>query len=69
MNYQEHRTKIQESVEKYIPDHMVDGVVQYVCLGRIQGGFLMAIFENNLVNAACRADHTNLHCLVDYAPA
>lgn len=50
-----------------IPDYMQDGIREYVLRGRELGGFLSAIFENNLVESCGRADPTNIQCLEAYA--
>jgi len=63
------RTK--EEVEKVctengIPDYMVDGIVNYIMIGQRPGSFLQAIFENDLMMSAFRADGTNVNLLLGY---
>ncbi len=42
-----------------IPDHMHDGVLEYVMRGQYTGGFLTAMLEHNFWRAAGNADHDN----------
>ena len=50
-----------------IPGNMWDGLCEYVLEGRRTGGFLEACFENNLMQAATRADRLNMDLLFQYA--
>lgn len=50
-----------------IPAYMHDGIVMYVCDGVEPGGFLTAVFEDGLVQAASAADGTNQRYLYEYA--
>jgi len=50
-----------------IPDYMVDGVVEYLVRGVIPGGFLTAVFENDLVGAFAKADETNTTHMREWA--
>ena len=45
------------------PGHMSEGVHNSVMHGVPAGGFLMAIFRNDFMGAAGKADSTNLRCL------
>lgn len=54
-------------VEYGIPDYMHDGVVNYVIHGQVSGDFLMAVFRNDLADAAVRADQTNSQLFRQYA--
>jgi hypothetical protein len=49
-----------------IPEHCRDGVQRYIETGSPVGGFLQAVFENNLVEAFGRADDINRAHLWDY---
>lgn len=50
-----------------IPKYLRANVAGYICNGDELGGFLAAVFENNLVEAAARADEFNTMCLRNYA--
>lgn len=50
-----------------VPDHCRDGVRAYIEHGHVVGGFLRAVFENNLVEAVGRADDINRYRLEGYA--
>lgn len=50
-----------------IPGHMVEGIVRYLVHYIEAGDFLTAVFENDLVKAAGRADESNLMLLPNYA--
>lgn len=50
-----------------IPAHMHDGMLRYLNEGTMPGSFLRAVFENDLMRAAARADYENLRALPDYA--
>ena len=50
-----------------IPEYMRDGVRLYLEEGLRPGHFLNAVLENNLVEAAARADRENKHRLLDWA--
>lgn len=60
------RPELAESIAE-LPSHMQEGVVQYILRGRPPGGFLQAVFENNLMRAASRADEENAYLLRLYA--
>jgi hypothetical protein len=42
-----------------LPEHMREGAKMYVEHGRLSGGFLTAVLENNLVEAFGKADGIN----------
>ncbi len=46
--------------EFYIPDRMMDGIINYIENGIIPGDFLQAIICNDLKEAVGRADDENL---------
>jgi len=50
-----------------IPAYMQEGVVAHVMKGRPVGDFLTAIFANDLMEAALRADGTNARRFLNYA--
>lgn len=50
-----------------VPVTMHDSVVNYLCHGLMPGGFLSAVFANDLVAAYSRADHINKFHLDAYA--
>ena len=58
-----------------VPEHMIEGLVQYVMVGRPVGHFLRAVLSNDLKEACNRADEKNktqLHAyiffLFNYTP-
>ena len=52
---------------EHVPRHMRTGVLEYVLSGRPTGSFLRAVLENNLHNAAMRADEDNRICFFAWA--
>lgn len=50
-----------------IPHHMRGGIERYVMNGFPMGSFLTAIFANDFMEAAGRADAENQHALFGYA--
>lgn len=46
-----------------LPEHMLDGVADYLLFGLEPGGFLMALFSNDLKGSFGRADETNVACM------
>lgn len=50
-----------------IPEHMREGIVEYIMTGRPVGHFLTAIIENDLFCAAAHADVDNRWLLANYA--
>lgn len=50
-----------------IPGHMRSGIERYVMNGVPMGGFLTAIFANDFMTAAGKADDQNRHALFAYA--
>ncbi len=42
-----------------VPEHDIEGMVSYIVEGRPMGGFLTAVFSNDLMEAYCRADDEN----------
>jgi hypothetical protein len=50
-----------------LPEHMQHGAREYVEHGIPQGDFLMAVLENDLVEAFARADMTNRFCMHKWA--
>jgi len=61
MNYKESH-EFQE-----LPDYMHSGIEMYIDDGVPPGGFLEAVFANDLVGAAARADSVNIAHLKQYA--
>ena len=54
--------------EQYEPlAHSADTIIRFVLWGTPMGGFLTAVFENDLSEAVGRADSTNRKLLVEYA--
>ena len=49
------------------PDHMKKSIEAYVNRGRPMGGFLTALFANDLMKACSRADEINITLIADYA--
>ena len=50
-----------------IPEHMRGGIERYVMSGIPMGSFLTAIFANDFMEAAGRADDENQRALLAYA--
>lgn len=50
-----------------VPSHCEPGMRAYIEVGQPVGNFLRAVISNDLMDAAARADGTNLHRLRDYA--
>ena len=51
---------------KSIPDHMMESMKLYVSDGRPLGGFLEAVFANDLFKATSKADEINIEILPIY---
>lgn len=49
-----------------IPEHMIESITGYVDCGYELGGFLNAIFSNDLFNAVKKADDENLLLIPTY---
>lgn len=49
-----------------IPPMMHEGIIQYITNGYAAGSFLMAIFKNDLRDAAARADENSRRVIWDY---
>ena len=53
--------RVIENVNKFgIPEHLKEGIVEYVYRGRPTGGFLKAVFSNNLVDSFGMADFESM---------
>lgn len=50
-----------------IPGHMRGGIERYVMNGVPMGGFLTAVFANDLMTACGKADEENRHAIFSYA--
>lgn len=50
-----------------IPDRQQESIANWILYGRPTGGFLMAVLENDLYEAAGRADRENIRLLPGYA--
>jgi hypothetical protein len=48
-----------------VPGHLFDGILNHVLGGRGTGGFLAAVFSNDALEVACRADDVSLARLPD----
>jgi len=55
-----------DGLVRYVPDHMIDGVVRYIVRGHAPGRFLTAVLCNDLMGALRRADDTNRDRLWSY---
>ena len=51
---------------RLIPEHMREGMKDYIEKGQAPGSFLSAVLCNDFMTAAARADHINLNALVKY---
>lgn len=49
-----------------IPSHMIGGIYRYVAHRIEPGSFLMAVMENDFMEALARADEINVNCLKAY---
>lgn len=49
-----------------IPSHMIGGLYRYVAHRIEPGSFLMAVMENDLMEALACADDININCLKNY---
>lgn len=56
----------QKLVKRGIPDYMHHKIVGYVFHGRAMGGFLCAVFDNDLKSALTHADSENLEAIHAY---
>lgn len=62
------RTTLKVACEKHgIPDYMHGAIERYVFDGIHPGDFLTALFSNDFMEAAIRADSTNIECFRAYA--
>ena len=52
--------------ENYVPQHMHDGLINYILFGRPVGHFLTAVLSNDLKEACHRADEFNQAFLFFY---
>ena len=50
-----------------LPEHMHGGIERYIDNGISPGGFLEAVFANDLMGAFYRADSTNVEYIREYA--
>lgn len=57
----------EEAIRRLIPEHCREGVMSYIMDGIEPGGFLRAVFENDLIGAFGKADNINAARLEDYA--
>ena len=55
-----------ELVRCDIPEHMHEGLIEWILNGRPVGNFLTAILENDLREACARADEKNKYRLFNY---
>jgi len=63
-------SKVSESLQRAIdnlPGHCQSGVRDYIVHGQATGGFLRAVFENNLLKSFERADDFNRRAMLQYA--
>lgn len=49
-----------------IPAYMIEHLVKYIIDRHPIGGFLTAVFSNDLMDALGRADDVNINCLKNY---
>ncbi len=52
--------------EFYIPERMAGGIERYINKGILPGDFLIAVLENDLMNALGKADSENIKNLPAY---
>jgi hypothetical protein len=70
------RHLLMRMIECQVPDHLHEGLVEYLAARRPVGSFLTAVLSNNLMDACVRADDLSRPHLVEialfllnYAPA
>ncbi len=56
-----------DEAQRTLPGYMLDGLFAHVEERHPTGGFLTALFENDLMLASQKADDTNRHLLWEYA--
>jgi hypothetical protein len=60
--------QMEKGLAKYpFSNAIKDGIRRYVLHGEPMGDFLMAVFSNNLIETAARADDKNILLLKEYA--
>ena len=72
MYYRQNEEKIRKQYfealkEKQIPIYCHNGIVGYVLYGHEFGGFLKAVFANDLKDSISRADESNMAAIHQYA--
>ena len=55
-----------KALECGVPEHCVDGLINYISDRIPPGGFLEALLSNDLAEACGRADEINKHRLYEY---
>ncbi len=65
--FKETEMALNRGLNELIPGYMHDGVRNHILHGRAVGGFLSALFNNDLMGAFERADMTNQMCMRKYA--
>jgi len=55
----------EQGVEDGVPQTAMDGLHGYIESGTSPGGFLLAVLENDLTGAVCRADLKNTSALTE----
>lgn len=58
---------IKEFAQLMLPDHMINPVMDWLWHGHMPGSFLTSVLENNLKEAALRADTKNSEALANWA--
>ena len=56
-----------DEAQRTLPGYMLEGLFAHIEDHRPTGGFLTALFENDLMLASQRADDSNQHHLYEYA--
>ncbi len=59
-------TRLTEETNTLLPEHMRDGALRYILDGIPPGDFMRAVFANDLVEAAGRADAKNRAALFQW---
>lgn len=58
-----------DGIRRYVPAHMMDGLVRYIEHGIQPGSFLRAVLVNDLKEACAMADEENKYRLYDFVYA
>jgi len=66
MSYTDYKDKEYKTGDFFISRYMMGGIFRYVEEGVLPGGFLSAVFSNDLTGAVAHADDVNMRNLPAY---